>query len=365
MTERRLPAKKKKWQIAHILVMMTLVLGLSGCTLPFGEDEPDHTQQGYDALEILDYEQAKSQFEAALAANEKMQPAYRGLGMAYLGLSDYEKAISAFEAALRQSKGSVKKMEYDISYYLAVAEFKNGDIDGAYQTYSAIIGMNEKDAMAHYLRGKVLLKKGDLENAMFDFDEAVKLAPNDYDMYIRMYEDLEACGHPEEASIYITRAMDNNEKMNEYQLGVFHYYLGAYEDARNYLEKSRTGKNDKQNGEKLVMYLGKTYEALGDLNYAISLYQTYLDKNPTSAAAYVQLGLSKMKQQDYQGALSAFEGGIAINDANYMQSLLFNQVVAYEYMNEFKKASVSMEEYLKMYPDDETARREYEFLKTR
>ena len=45
--------------------------------------------------------------------------------------------------------------------------------------------------------------------------------------------------------------------------------------------------------------------------------------------------------------------------------LEFNQIVAYEYTGDFKQAAVLMEAYLKKYPDDEKALREYEFLKTR
>ena len=48
-----------------------------------------------------------------------------------------------------------------------------------------------------------------------------------------------------------------------------------------------------------------------------------------------------------------------------MQSLMFNEVVAYEYLLDFKKAASLMKEYLDRYPDDEAAQREYIFLSTR
>jgi hypothetical protein len=44
---------------------------------------------------------------------------------------------------------------------------------------------------------------------------------------------------------------------------------------------------------------------------------------------------------------------------------MFNQIAAYEYTGNFKQATVLMEEYLKKYPEDEEAKREYEFLKSR
>ena len=54
-----------------------------------------------------------------------------------------------------------------------------------------------------------------------------------------------------------------------------------------------------------------------------------------------------------------------IEDNGMMQSLKFNEIVAYEYMGDFKTASALMNSYLQSYPDDAAAKREYEFLRTR
>lgn len=331
----------------------------SGCGA--AEKNKNNITLGMEALEALDYSRAAGYFEAAIVAGEDKQLACRGQGMAYLGLAQYDDAISSFEAALRESDGRIRKIDYDISYYLALAEYKDGKLEAAYNTYSAIIAMNEKDADAYYLRGKVQLAQGKKDAALSDFEKSVSLSPADYDRYIQIYDDLDEAGYRDDGKAYINRAMESNGKISDYQLGVFNYYLGAYEYARNYLEKARETKNS----EEMVLYLGKTYESLGDINYAVSLYTTFLDKNPESAAVYDQLGLAKMKLKDYQSALSAFESGIATGDTSYMQSLKFNEIVSYEYLTEFKKAAVQMEEYLKLYPDDEKAIREYEFLKTR
>ena len=43
----------------------------------------------------------------------------------------------------------------------------------------------------------------------------------------------------------------------------------------------------------------------------------------------------------------------------------YNEIVANEYMGDFKRAASLMEEYLRKYPDDTDASREYIFLSTR
>jgi hypothetical protein len=47
------------------------------------------------------------------------------------------------------------------------------------------------------------------------------------------------------------------------------------------------------------------------------------------------------------------------------QSLLYNEIAAYEYLGNFERAKVLMDKYLGKYPDDEKALREAGFLSTR
>ena len=47
------------------------------------------------------------------------------------------------------------------------------------------------------------------------------------------------------------------------------------------------------------------------------------------------------------------------------ESLSFNEIVAYEYLEDYQKAAVLLKAYLQNYPDDQTAIREQQFLSTR
>ena len=80
---------------------------------------------------------------------------------------------------------------------------------------------------------------------------------------------------------------------------------------------------------------------------------------------YNQLGLCEMKKKDYAKALEAFQKGKLLTDNEVLQSLSFNEIVAYEYLSEYKEALRLLEQYIKNYPDDETAKRERQFLSTR
>ena len=349
--------KKRFFKLTILGISISAVL--TGCSLKGGA--ASNLDLGMNAIEAQEYSEALNCLNRALAENENKRLTYRGLGIAHMGMGEYDQAVDDFMNSLKDSNGLVGKLDYDINYYMALAQFKSGDLDAALDTYNAILALDDKQADAHYLRGRIELLKNDKTAALADFDRAVQLKSSDYDLYISIYEALDDAGDKQDGENYINMALQNNGKMTDYQSGLFSYYLGKYDEARQSLEAAR--KNDES--DKLVLYLGRSYEALGDMNYAATLYREYLEKDPDSACIYNEEGLMYLKQEEYMKALTAFENGMALNDPSYNQSLMFNEAVTYEYLLDFKKAAVLMKEYIEKYPDDEEAQREYIFLSTR
>ncbi|MBQ8592250.1 MAG: tetratricopeptide repeat protein [Lachnospiraceae bacterium] len=343
------------------LLIVTILLIALFCTGCGSGQSRENIELGMAAVEALDYNMALEHFEKAVVNNEEPELLYRGQGLAYMGLSQYADAVVAFEKALTYSKMYVTNLDYDVNYYLATAYYKNGEFDKAIKVYDAILNLQKKDIMSYYLRGIAKLESNDFDGAVTDFDTAVSLNPTDYSMIIDVHCALAAHGYKEKGIEYLQAALDLQDKsLTDYDKGRIAYYMEDYENARNLLEQAK----DNDDPDTILM-LGRTYEALGDYNYAASVYTNYLAKDETHPEICNQLGLCKLKVEDYNAALLAFQSGLAIEDNPLKQKLQFNEIVAYEYMGEFKKAAVLMETYLKLYPDDTTAKREYEFLKTR
>ncbi len=340
------------------IVALTLVLMLTGCK---GENKNENISAGMTAVEALDYDSALASFEAAKEAGEDERLLYRGEGIAYMGKTMYAEAAEAFERALSLSDGRVNAMDYDINYYLAVAYYKQGDLGKAIDVYNAIVALKDGEKDAYYLRGVLYAEQGNLDKAKEDFDKAISLAKSDYDRLIDIYNVLALEGYRETGQEYLQAAMDAGTKdMTNFEKGRICYYLQDYENARTYLEKARG-----ESGYEAVLFLGKTYETLGDNNYAISVYNSYLESGEPNAQVLNQLGLCKMQTGDYEGALANFQSAMNVENNGMMQTLKMNEIVAYERLGEYQNAASLMESYLRAYPDDQEAKRESTFLKTR
>lgn len=343
-----------KIRIAITAALLSMLL-LTGCTA-----STENIDAALDCAFEQKYDEALEYLDKAALAAEDARAQSRARGIVYIGLARYDEAIEELLLALSMSNGDVTEFDYDVSYYLAVAQYKSGDYDGAIETYSAIIALRPNEANPYFLRGSVRLYADYYDDAIRDFNNAIDRDKKNPDLYINIYEVLSACGKEDAGQDFLDKAVRLDTKLSDYQKGRLYYYQGDYENARNFLEKARTDE-----GEGVTEYLGMTYEALGDTNYAASLYKTYLEKHPDDAIVQNQLGRCLMNAGEYDEALKCFEAALALPGVTNAQALRLNEIAAYEYKGDFKKAYVLMKAYLQIYPDDENAKREYKFLETR
>ena len=353
--------RKKTLRVAGGVLLLTLAL--AGC----GKESTVNIDEGMSFIEALDYEAALQSFEKAIVNAEDLELAYRGQGIAYMGMTDYENAISAFEKSLENADMFPGDLEYDVNYYLATAKYKKNDYAGAVEVLDHIIDLKSKDEQALFMRGSAKVLNGSYEEGKADLEEAISLSNKDVERVVEVFQVVKEAGYEEEGKVYLNDLLtDTKKNLSDYEKGKLYYYLSDYENARNSLEQARTSKKEKNYKESdIILMLGQTYEKLGDVNYAGTLYEEYLAANEENAEIYNQLGLCKMGAENYQAALEAFEKALAMTQVNNFQTLKWNQIVCYEHLGNFNKAKVLIESYLKEYPDDAVAVREYEFLKTR
>ena len=348
----------------RIPVIIALTLGifvLGGCGTVQKHDNVDSALLH---IEKLEYEEAMTSLDTAEAEGEDTRLLCRARGIMYRNLGEYENAVEQFLKSLAASDGIPRDMDFDTNYYLADSYVKLGRYDEAVQVYDAILDLKKKDKEAYYMRGVARLYNQDHDGAVADFGKAIALAPRDYDLKIMIYKALSANGYDQEgASILEACLNDTDPNMTNYEKGQISYFLGNNADAQSYLELARNERNVEK--APVVILLGQTGEKQGDYNYAISVYKTFLAEEPGHADIYNQLGLCQMKMQDYENAVQSFEAGLQLEDSEYNQALMLNEITAYEYAGNFAQARTLMEKYRKAYPDDMDAEREEIFLSTR
>ena len=304
------------------LTAVCLSLGLlTGCNV----GNTKNYKQAAQDLEQGNYEAALEEYETAISEGVKPAQSYRGAGVAKLKLGNYEEAITYFNDALKCDKVG-KALKKDILSYRAVAYLKVKDYEAALEDCQAY----GEDAT---------------------YDRAIQI----YGAYLN--RDMEADG-----TRYLEAALSGTAKNAEDHCdrGRVYYYMDDYENAESELKQAIDGDNT----EALVL-LGMVYMDKGDSANAKAMFQQYVSQAENGAKGFNGLALCDIEDGDYDSALSDIESGIHVAGAEDMQSLLFNEIVVYEKKLDFQTALQKAQEYLELYPEDKTVKKELAFLKTR
>ena len=326
------------------------------------EEGPDYIGMGFAAVEQMEYHTAIENFETAILQDKELISAYRGKGIASMALGDYKTAVDSFESAyLLTDEKKMPETRRDLLYYKATALYKMGSFDDTIANVNALL-QTEEEADAYYLRGACYMEKGEFEKAKLDFDSAVSKAPRDYDLYLNIYncyleKSRSADGYP-----YLNQALTINDysEKADYQKARIYYFLEDYEKAKNNLDKLAE-KGDRQ----ALELLGKIYLKLDDLGHSRKCYQTLIEKYQETAEYDNGLVLCEIKEGNYREAIALIEQGMALEGQQGKQELLYNWIVALQYLGDFEAAKEKAAEYVKLYPADEKGLREYTFLSTR
>jgi len=124
---------------------------------------------------------------------------YMSLGQSYLMKGQNDKAIEVFKKVrdmdttepnkefakkiLRQIEDTAKQ-EAKAAFERGLKNVENMDLDQAIKDFSEAIRLNPNVSNFYNLRGCAYMKKGHNDQAIIDFNEAIRLDPNDADTYL-------------------------------------------------------------------------------------------------------------------------------------------------------------------------------------
>lgn len=286
---------------------------------------------------------------------------HRGKGIAYYHLMQYDNAIEEFDLALKVSV--LSELNMDILYYKGNILKILGWYEKALETYTAIIDMDKDSGKAYGERAYIYRIMGDYEKALENCNKAIELEPKCFEHYFNKYYLMIENNKEEEARKVLQKASEIAIKTKEdkYNLAKVHYYQGNYDTVLEELNESY-----EDGFLEGYFYIGEIYKNKKDYALAVYYYKEYIDKETrVSPTVYNNIGYCLMKMGEYQQALNYLEQGIAYQYAATQQSLLKNEIIAYEKLGMFDKAQEKLSYYIWLFPNDQEAIRENEFLNTR
>lgn len=289
------------------------------------------------------------------------QKQLRQKGITLMENGKYEEALEEFQGALELSLGTVGETEMDICFYKAEAQYMLGDLEGATATYTAIVDFN-KNAKAYFLRGNLYYSMGEEEKALADYAAAIEQEKQDYELYIGVYEALSSHGKATEAQKYLEQALEikGNSSYDKMQKGRINYLLGEQRTALSLLEEAAKGK------EKLAYYyLAEIYSIMGDEASAKSSMDAYMESGVADSYTLFNIANDELGKGNYDMAIRCLTSALELEKVPNKQIVMKTLVIAYEHNKDFTSAKELMAEYIKEYPDDEEAKREFTFLETR
>ena len=135
----------------------------------------DNAERAYDEGR---FQNALTQYDAAIKADSKQKEWYKKRGDANLRLSQLKAAISDYNKA---EKLGLKTAKLYMSRGAAYLSFER--VDDAMKDFNLSISMDENSANAYFNRGSAHYLNMDLESAIKDYAKAIELNPEFADAY--------------------------------------------------------------------------------------------------------------------------------------------------------------------------------------
>lgn len=188
----------------------------------------------------------------------------------------------------------------------------SGNLQQALQDYNRALRVQPNSAQTYYKRGNLRFELGDNQGAIADYSEALRLDRNYADVYINRGSARAELGDEQNAVSDYTKAIEvdgdsvaaySNRCLSRSNLGD---HPGAIEDCTKAINLQPTYTFAYQNRGLARRRFGDNQGAIADFNTAIGL-------DPQDAEPYYNRGLVRQQLGDHPGAIADFSAAIARN----------------------------------------------------
>jgi len=246
------------------------------------------------------------------------------IGTAYAQQNQWESARKRFEHALQLDSANVRAR-----VHLAVVQRTQKDLQGALNTLAPAVDMSAPNAEVLLELGRTLATAGRDEDALQQFDAAMKTDPKVHGVQLEMAMALQRLGRQAEAVPWFEQAIEREPKneMALTNLGLALTLTGRGKDALEYFKRALA-----EDSKDPVIYkdLGVCHIQLSAFDEAIEDFKKALELEPTDPQIHYDLGLAykfKDRTDEAVAELSkASEMDPKLQDPPYTLGILYMQL---------------------------------------
>ena len=322
-----LPAKLMQIQVASsggdpkaVITLATDLLNRLSKTAPDRENSPQllgelgekaYLARGTAQLQLRNMAAARQDFEMARQIYPSDPAVYNNLALVSMAENKSEDALASFENALRADATNFVALNGIIAQYA-----KSNELDKAHARVDQALGQYPNVAWLHFLKGQVFRVQNNGSAAEAEFRRALELDPS----YLPAYSSL--------AELFITtnqvdRALDEYKKILAIRPDNSTVYtlMGMLEDSRqNYdaaINHYKKALELDQNAVIAANNLAWSYavNSKGNLDEAVRLAQTVVQRNPNVAGFVDTLGWVYYKKNLYAAAAEQLQKAVALDEA--------------------------------------------------
>jgi Flp pilus assembly protein TadD len=156
-----------------------------------------HFQLGYAYTALKRSDEARAEYERAIAVDPKMPEAYLNLGILLLDKQEYAAAVAPLSKAVELLPAQSRPRSL-----LAVAQDRSGDQEGAARSFEGVLHLDPNDLTANHYLGDLELRRGKPAEAEMRFRHALEVRADAPEALQGLAQSLEAQNKPETAIAY-------------------------------------------------------------------------------------------------------------------------------------------------------------------
>ncbi len=298
----------------------------------------------YEALG--DFNTAIKMLEGMVYVNPKYTLPAQKLASLYIKTNQLVKAKEIYDNILLKNKVTA-----EIMHQYAILSSSLCDSDTAERMLKKVIRMNPEIAKAHKDLGIIYLNKRLFDYAEDEFQTALKLAPNDFEILFEYGNYLYSISRNLDADRYYGEALEvePNNVLALTFMGLNKLILNKLDEAYDYIMKAV---KIEPNHEYVQFCVGRILYARGEYEDAKRYLIRAVEQNPdietqnTLALTYFQLG-------EYEQALRIFKNIDAKRPQNI--SVLMEMARCYEALKDNDSALECLDKVVSIFPDNEDA----------